>query len=306
MKYIDIIYGKITMNLRDLKYLIAVAKHQHFTKAAAACFVSQPTLSAQLKKLEDELAVSLFEKRGKKAHLTPIGEKIVLQAQQVLQQTEQLYALANTAKDPFSGQITLGIIPTIAPYLLPLILPVLKKQLPKLQLIIHEEKTQTVLHELRTGAIDAAILALPIDDKQLTAYHLYDEPFYLAVYKQHRLAQKSFKTVSINDLNDESLLLLEEGHCLRNNIVDACSHISTNEINDFRATSLMTLTQLVANQSGITLLPKLACDKTSQVIIKPFRKPVPYRRVALLWRENAPRSICYNTVAKVIHETVKN
>ncbi|WP_040953697.1 LysR substrate-binding domain-containing protein, partial [Coxiella burnetii] len=201
------------MNIRDLKYLLAVADSAHFGKAAEKCFVSQPTLSAQLKKLEEELGVRLFERNNKRVLITPIGQIIAAQVRVILQEVEKLKVLAQNAQDPFAGVFHLGIIPTLGPYLLPIILEIFKKRLPKLNLVVYENKTENILHELQQGRLDAVILALPVSAPNLVVQELFCEPFYVALPKHHPLAKK--KSVTLADLEKETLLLLEEGHCLR-------------------------------------------------------------------------------------------
>jgi LysR family hydrogen peroxide-inducible transcriptional activator len=277
------------MNLRDLRYLVALAEHKHFGKAADASFVSQPTLSTQIKKLEDELEVALVERTPRKILLTDVGREIASRARGVLNEIDQIRAIARRTKDPESGTLRLGIFPTLAPYLLPHIVPGLRERFPRLELLLVEEKTETLLERLREGRIDAAVLALPLHDDQLHTEFLFDEPFVLAVPAEHALASR--KALAIDDLADQSLLLLEDGHCLRDQALDVCQLAGANERDGFRATSLETLRQMVAANVGITLLPMLSVRppvvQSDAIHLLPFRGEAPSRRIALVWRKSS-------------------
>ncbi len=294
------------MNIRDLKYLITVAELKHFGKAAEACFVSQPTLSMQLKKLEDELDIQIFERNNKQVLTTVTGQALINQAQIILREVEQLKMIAQLARDPFAGIFRLGIIPTIAPYLLPHIMAPLKKQLPKLELYLLEEKTSRLIEELKTGKIDAAILALPINDNDFAEQLLYAEAFYVALPNDHYLNKK--KTLKLSDLANETVLLLDDGHCLRDQALEVCGMTTIREKSDFRATSLETLRQMVAAGSGITLLPELAIQnphgKNQSLHIIPFAKPAPKRDVAIIWRKNSSRAQVIEKIAYVIKQKI--
>ncbi|MCH9770587.1 MAG: LysR family transcriptional regulator, partial [Gammaproteobacteria bacterium] len=244
------------MNIRDLRYLVAVAEFKHFGKAAEHCYVSQPTLSMQLKKLEEELEVKLFERTNKQVLVTSIGTHVVAQAKKILAELDQLKSIAATAADPLAGEFRLGAIPTVAPYLLPQVLHDIKHELPKLELYIYENRTEDILKQLRQGLLDAIILALPIPAQGLTVTELYDEPFLVALSKKNPLSKE--KQINLKELKSQNLLLLEEGHCLRNQALDVCQKVGAGETNEFRATSLPTLCQMVALDMGVTLLPELA------------------------------------------------
>ena len=288
-------------SIRDLKYLIAIADLGHFGKAAEACFVSQPTLSAQVKKLEDELGVILFERNKKRILITPIGKMIVEKARLILQNCAELKITADNAKDPYAGIFRLGIIPTLGPYLLPKILRPLKKELPHLELIVHEDKTELILQQLKQGDLDAIILALPIVNEGFVIKELLHEPFYVALSKTHPLAHK--KTLSQRDLKNETLLLLSEGHCLRDQALEACALPTSSEKTGFQATSLETLRHLVSAGFGITLLPELSLSATqpnTNIIIKPFASPVPTRHIGMVWRESSARAQCCLKIEEVI------
>ena len=202
------------MNLRDLQYLVALAEHRHFSRAATASFVSQPTLSTQIRKLEDELGVALVERMPRKVLLTETGREIARRARGVLAEIDEIKAIAQRTRDPEAGQLRLGIFPTLGPYLLPHVVPLVRERLPRLALLLTEEKTEQVIKLLREGALDAGILALPLHEESLHAEFLFEEPFVLAVPDDHPLAQRKTR-LKLADLEDESLLLLEDGHCLR-------------------------------------------------------------------------------------------
>lgn len=289
------------MNIRDLKYLIAVAKHQHFGMAAQACHVSQPTLSAQLKKLEEELEVKLFERNNKKVLITTAGTQLLEQAKIILREVDQLKSLAKQTKDPLTGSFRLGTIPTLGPYWLPQVLPKLKTKLPKIDFFLHEEKTETLLQMLKVGKLDAAILALPVPNENFITQPLFEEKFFAAVPAQHRLGNK--KILKLEQLSDETLLLLDEGHCLRDQALEVCHMTRVTEKVEFRATSLETLRHMVAIGSGITLLPASAITTTvnsSLIRYIPFVKPAPFRSIAMIWRRTSVKNLCCEMIAKVV------
>jgi len=241
------------MNLRDLKYLVALADHKHFGRAAAACFVSQPTLSTQIRKLEDELGVPLVERAPRKVMLTPAGREAADRARRIVAEVEQMKEAARRSQDPEAGTVRLGIFPTLAPYLLPHVIPRVRERFPHLELLLVEEKSDELLTRLREGRLDAAILALPVLDDQLHTEFLFEEPFVLAVPGQHPLASRS--SLTLDELSEQRLLLLEDGHCLREQALDVCRLSGAHEKTGFRATSLETLRQMVAANVGATLLP---------------------------------------------------
>lgn len=277
------------MNLRDLRYLVALADHRHFGRAAAACFVSQPTLSTQIKKLEEELDVALVERAPRRVMLTPAGRDIAERARRILSEVEQLKEIARRTRDPEAGTVRLGLFPTLGPYLLPHAVPRIRKRFPRLELLLVEEKTETILHQLREGRLDAGILALPLHDDQLHVEPLFEEPFLLAVPESHPLAKRG--ALSLEDLANESLLLLEDGHCLRDQALDVCHLSGAGEKTGFRATSLETLRQMVAANVGITLLPTLAVKppvpRSENIHLLPFRDSRPSRQIAMVWRKSS-------------------
>jgi LysR family hydrogen peroxide-inducible transcriptional activator len=278
------------MNLRDLQYLVALAEHRHFSRAATASFVSQPTLSTQIKKLEDELGVALVERMPRKVLLTETGREIARRARGVLAEIDEIKAIAQRTRDPEAGQLRLGIFPTLAPYLLPHVVPLVRARLPRLALLLTEEKTEQVIKLLREGALDAGILALPLHEESLHAEFLFEEPFVLAVPDAHPLAH-STAPLKLADLRDESLMLLEDGHCLRDQALEVCQLAGAVEKVGFRATSLETLRQMVAANVGITLLPTLAVKPpmahTDNVHLIEFAGHAPSRRIALVWRKSS-------------------
>ncbi len=289
------------MNLRDLRYLVAVAHHRHFGHAAEACFVSQPTLSTQIKKLEEHLEVTLLERSSKGAMLTPVGAAVVAQAERILRAVDDLERIAEQHRDPYGGDLRLGIIPTVAPYLLPKILPAIRKSLPKLNVKLTEGQTAVITRMLRDGELDAIVVALPVDDDHLHAVHLYDEPFYFAASKQHPKA--GLKTVRVDDLEDEQVLLLEDGHCLRDQALEICKSHKAVENTNFRATSIETLRQMVAANIGVTLMPERAIGgRGGPVRYVPFRGEVPHRRIGVAWRDSATRGDLLERLAEVIRE----
>lgn len=280
------------MNLRDLRYFVALADTRHFGRAAEICFVSQPTLSTQLKKLEDELGVTLFERAPRNLLLTPAGEQILPHARQALAQVGLMQEVAKHIRDPEAASVRLGIFPTLAPYLLPHVVPNIRRRFPHLELLLVEEKTEALIQQLRSGMIDAAILAEPVIDEYFESMHLFTEPFVLALPENHPLTRQ--RTLGMGELEQQHLLLLEDGHCLRDQALAVCALSGAAEKDGFRATSLETLRQMVAAGVGITLLPILAVQPpvpdSPHIRLMPFRDPAPTRRIALYWRKSSVRS----------------
>ena len=277
------------MNLRDLRYLVALADHKHFGRAAVASFVSQPTLSTQLKKLEEEIGMALVERSPRNVMLTEVGEAVVARARVILREADEIKAIARRAKDPESGTVRIGIFPTLGPYLLPHIVPNIVARFPKLELILVEEKTELLLKKLHDGELDAVVLALPIHDDSLHAEFLFEETFVLALNKQHRLAKA--KRVKLHELADERLLLLDDGHCLRDQALEVCQMAGAGERSGFRATSLETLRHMVSANVGMTLMPALSvhapAPPSPNVTLIPFAEPAPHRRIAMIWRKTS-------------------
>lgn len=284
------------MNLRDLKYLVAVIEQGHFGRAAEVCFVSQPALSMQIKKLEDTLGVQLLERTNKAVLLTEAGKMICERAKNIMAQEKEIYALAKQTKDPFSGELHVGIIPTVAPYLLPHIMPGLKTCFPDLTFYLAELQTLQLLEKLKQGKLDIGLLALPVTDPELTSTTLYEEEFMLAVPNNHKLSKR--KSIKQTDLKDLSMLLLEDGHCLREHALTVCHSNKAVEARSFQATSLETLRHMIAAQVGITLMPKLACKENDGIAYIPFHSPKPTRTVGLIWRTSSAKKILLNSLSK--------
>ncbi len=294
------------MNIRDLKYLVAVAELKHFGHAADACHVSQPTLSTQLKKLEETLGVVVIERTNRQVLLSSVGEKIVLQAKRVLSEVDELTRIADQHRDPFGGDLRLGIIPTVAPYLLSHILGPIRTRFPNLRIQLNEGQTVDISARLKLGELDAIILALPLIDDQTEVRTLYIEPFYFALSTQHPMAGK--KQVALKDLAAERMLLLEDGHCLRDQALSVCDSAGAVENTNFRATSLETLRQMVCANVGTTLMPELALTRTAGLRYIPFehaaRASAPHREIGLCWRRASSRTELLEEMTKVLRVAV--
>ncbi len=294
------------MTLTELKYVVAVARERHFGMAAQACFVSQPTLSVAIKKLEDELELKIFERNANEVTVTPLGEEIVRQAQSVLEQASAIRDIAKRGKDPLAGPLRLGVIYTIGPYLLPDLVGQMIRHTPQMPLMLQENFTVKLLEMLRTGEIDCAILAEPFPDTGLATAQLYDEPFFAAVPMSHALAKQS--TVSTEQLRQETMLLLGTGHCFRDHVLEVCpefarfSSNNTGIAKSFEGSSLETIRHMVAAGIGVTLVPRLSIPKESlaakparkkaeDALVKylPFDGDAPTRRVVLAWRRSFTR-----------------
>lgn len=292
------------MNLRDLRYLVALADQRHFGKAAAACFVSQPTLSTQIRKLEEELGVALVERAPRKVMLTPVGQEVADRARRIVAEVEQMREVARRSQDPEAGSVRLGLFPTLGPYLLPHVVPRIRARFPKLELLLVEEKSDVLLARLREGRLDAGLLALPVNDDQLHAEFLFEEPFLLAVPEAHPLARR--EALAMRDLSQEKLLLLEDGHCLRDQALDVCQLAGAGEKSEFRATSLETLRQMVAANVGVTLLPALAVRppvaQPRNIHLLPFSDSQPSRRIAMVWRRSSAMAGFLLRLAEVFRE----
>ena len=302
------------MTLTELKYIVAVAREKHFGKAAEACFVSQPTLSVAIKKLEEELQVKLFERSANEVAVTPLGQEIIQQAQSVLEQAAQIKEIAKRGKDPLAGALRLGVIYTIGPYLLPPLVRQMIAQAPQMPLMLQENFTVKLLEMLRTGETDCAVLAEPFPDTGLAMAPLYDEPFMAAVPMAHPLAQQS--SVTAEQLKNETMLLLGNGHCFRDHVLEVCPEFARFSSNaegirrSFEGSSLETIKHMVAAGMGVTLVPRLSVpkealeprkrkkDEDAYVKYLPIRDAAggapPSRRVVLAWRRSFTR---YEAVA---------
>ncbi|MFO1375494.1 MAG: LysR substrate-binding domain-containing protein [Steroidobacteraceae bacterium] len=295
------------MNLRDLRYLVALADTRHFGRAAERCHVSQPTLSAQLKKLEEYLGAPLVERQPRQIAFTPLGTQVVERARRLLAEADDIQSLAQASRDPLSGRLSIALIPTVGPYLLPGVAARLRRRLPKLKLQLFEYQTAPLLQKLRAGEIDAGILALPVETDGLETRALYEEPFVVALPERHPLAAQA--SVRRSDIEGETLLLLEDGHCLRDQALEVCSRLKVHEDQDYRATSLETLRQMVAAGAGITLLPELATlgpfSHTRGLVVRPFTKPVPGRTIGAVWRRSTTREAAIRAIGDVVAEAMK-
>ena len=307
----DRVNGGGVMNLRDLKYIIAVAESRHFGKAAERCFVSQPTLSGQIKKLEDQLGIAIFERTNRSVEITPVGEEILANARRIMEQADGIEQVARAYQDPLAGPLRIGAIPTLSPYLMPLILAPLKQQLPQMKLILSEELTDTLLERLHDHEIDVALLATPIEEHELETLPLFDEPFWVAYSCDHAFYEKD--RISLRDLKKENLLLLAEGHCLADQAMDVChmkERQTHGEMADLRASSLETLIQLVGAGYGVTLVPALAMRGSwtagSGVVAQPLAIAGASRRVALVFRRSFPRRAALQALAGIILDNRPN
>ncbi|WP_108652721.1 DNA-binding transcriptional regulator OxyR [Dongshaea marina] len=288
------------MNFRDLEYLVALAKHKHFRHAAEACHVSQPTLSGQLRKLEQELGVSLVERSSRKVLFTEMGMQLVQQAQQVLLEAKKFSEMASAQHDEMSGPLRVGLIPTVGPYLLPRIVILLRERFPQLELFLYEAQTHQLVEQLASAELDCLILASVKETQHFSELSLYREPMLLALPSQHPLAKYPPKNLS--ELAGESLLMLSDGHCLRDQALGFCFSAGAGEDSSFQATSLETLRNMVAAGGGMTLLPELAISQHPQPGIEYLRleDPQPFREIVLAYRPGSALKQRYQQLARVI------
>jgi len=296
------------MTLTELKYIVAVARERHFGRAADACFVSQPTLSVAIKKLEDELRVVLFERGSTEVSLTVSGERIVVQAQRVLDEAARVKELAKQGKDPLSGALRVGVIYTIGPYLLPGLVRQLLKDAPQMPLLLNENFTVRLLELLKNGEVDVAILALPLPDAGVMVQPVYDEPFMIAVPRTHPWRKRS--AIAADDLKKETMLLLGSGHCFRDQVLEVCPELSRFATGaegiqkTFEGSSLETIRHMVASGLGVTVLPMSSIPekvpRDSLIAYLPFRKPAPERRVVLAWRKSFTRTAAIEALRQAI------
>ncbi|MDY0974000.1 hydrogen peroxide-inducible genes activator [Massilia sp. CFBP9012] len=300
------------MTLTELKYIVAVARAKHFGHAAEACFVAQPTLSVAIKKLEDELGVTLFERGGSEVSVTPLGAQIVAQAERVLEQTAAIKELAKQNKDPLAGPLRLGVIYTIGPYLLPPLVKNLIDTVPQMPLVLQENYTHKLLELLRQGELDAAIMALPLPDHGMSVQPLYDEPFVVAMPRSHPWAGR--KEISAEDLKSETMLLLGAGHCFRDQVLEVCPEMARFSApvagngmqRTFEGSSLETIRHMVASGIGLTVLPRASVadmrDPNGLLAYVPFSPPAPSRRVVIAWRKSFTRRAAIDAVVRAVGE----
>ncbi|MDK9724120.1 MAG: LysR substrate-binding domain-containing protein [Sterolibacteriaceae bacterium MAG5] len=290
------------MTLTELKYIVALARERHFGRAAEKCFVSQPTLSVAVKKLEDELGAILFERGQNDVRPTPVGEQIVAQAERVLAEASRVKELAEAAGDPLAGPLRIGAIYTIGPYLLPKLVPLVKERAPKMPLIIEESFTARLLESLKRGDLDVAVLALPIEEPGLVAQPVYDEAFRVLVPVGHAWARQ--KAIDPAHLLDEPLLMLGRGNCFRDQVLDLCTQAGHGGPQVLEGSSLETIRHMVASGVGITVMPATAVDgipKTDPLLrARPFVEPTPTRRIGLVWRASFPRHQAIDLVRKAL------
>jgi LysR family transcriptional regulator, hydrogen peroxide-inducible genes activator len=302
------------MTLTELRYIVTLAQEQHFGRAAERCYVSQPTLSIAVKKLEDELGVALFERTKSRVQPTPLGEQIVVQANLVLEQTATIRDMANSGKDQLSSPLSVGAIFTIGPYLLPKFIPHLQQMANRMPLYVEENYTHNLRKKLRNGELDVIIVALPFNEPDVVTQVLYEEPFVVLMPKDHAFAKR--KTITPDDLNSEQLLLLGEGHCFRDQVLTTCPHLQQMPEDDgspsnirtaAEGSSLETLRHMVASGLGITVLPLCAAESplyaSDLLITRPFTSPSPTRSVVLAWRASFPRHKAVDALRKAIQMT---
>lgn len=294
------------MNLRELEYLVAIDDERHFNKAAARCFVSQPTLSGQLKKLESELGVMLVERNTRQVVMTEVGSVVSELARKVLAEIKQIREVAESFDDPMAGELNIGLIPTVAPYLLPHIMPAIKKHYPGLKLWLHEYQTSVLLEKLKRAELDVLILALPVDSNEFSELNLFKEAFELAVPDDFPLAKQ--KKISLSDINNKEMMLLEEGHCLRGQALDVCFMAGATENNEFHASSMETLRHMVGEGMGMTLIPELAVpakqSKNDVIRYLPFEEPRPSRQIGLLYRKGSYREVAFKNLQQLIQSVI--
>lgn len=296
------------MTLTELKYIVAVARERHFGRAAEACFVSQPTLSVAIRKLEEELGVVLFERGGSEIGVTPVGLRVVAQAQKVLEESANLREIARQGHDPLEGPLRVGIIYTVGPYLLPYLVPEQIRQTPQMPLLLQENYTTRLLELLRQGEIDCAILALPLPETGFAQAALYDEPFFVALPRNHPWANE--KQIEARRLKEETMLLLGTGHCFRDQVLEVCPELSRYSASSegiqrtFEGSSLETIRHMVAAGIGITVLPASALGvqgaEGKLLRFVPFKPPVPDRRIVLVWRKSFPRLSAIEALARCV------
>ncbi|BCN92246.1 LysR family transcriptional regulator [Thiomicrorhabdus immobilis] len=284
------------MTLNELKYIVAVAKEKHFRKASEICFVSQPTLSVAIKKLEDELGVTLFERRKQDVLVTPIGKQIIGIAEEILERSKDIKQIAKEAQGDLTTELKIGAIYTIAPYLLPKLIPSFHKIAPNIPLVIEENYTHVLADKLKSGELDIVILSLPFDEPNIETYNLYEETFSAIVPNEHPLAN-STKPVDLESLEDETILLLGSGHCFRDQVVEAFPGLTNLNLQNsrlqktFEGSSLETIRYMVSSGAGISIFPCTSLSERDEELftIKPIKSPVPKRTVALAWRKTFSR-----------------
>ncbi len=296
------------MTLTELRYIVAVSRELHFGKAAASCFVSQPTLSVAVKKLEEELGLAIFERHQQDVTITPTGQRIIEQAQHTLEQSTIIKQIAEEGKDQLKGNLRVGVIYTTGPYLLPRIIPLLNERAPELTLIIEEDYTHKLSEKLKTGELDIIIISTPFDLPGITTSVLYKEPFIVALPLGHHLAKKKF--IKADDLIEETLLLLRSGNCFRDQVMEACPACKSDTFSrhtiqkTLEGSSIETIRQMVAAGSGVTILPCTSINEdlgvNNLLTFRPFTKPIPEREIAIAYRNSFPRQKLIQLISDVI------
>ena len=291
------------MTLNELRYIVAVAQELSFGRAAAKCFVSQPALSVAIQKLEDELGAPLFERGKSEVTVTPVGERIVEQAQRVLEEAARIREIAQAGRNQLVGPLKLGVIYTVAPYLLPDLIPALHARAPEMPLDLEENLTEVLEAELKSGRLDAAIVALPFAPPGVATLFLYEEPFQVVVPAEHKWARR--KSVHPDELSGEHAILLNVGHCFRDQVLDACPELNRQDVPTARTNSLETVRNMVASGLGVSVLPRDALTPkyhSRLVVPVPFAKPAPSRRVALAYRKSFPRPQAIEVLREAVAE----
>ena len=291
------------MTLNELRYIVAVAQERSFGRAAAKCFVSQPALSVAIQKLEDELGTQLFERGKSEVSVTPVGARVVEQAQLVLEEAARIREIARAGRNQLVGSLKLGVIYTVAPYLLPDLIPVLHLRAPEMPLELEENLTEVLEVELKSGRLDAAIIALPFAPPGVATVFLYEEPFQVVVPSEHKWAKR--RSVHPDELVGEHAILLNVGHCFRDQVLDACPELNRQDVPTARTNSLETVRNMVASGLGVSVLPRDALTPkyhSNLVVPVPFTKPAPSRRIALAWRKSFPRPQAIEALRAAIAE----
>jgi LysR family hydrogen peroxide-inducible transcriptional activator len=287
------------MNLRDFTYLVALAENRSFKTAAKICNCTHPTLSMQIKKLEEYLQIQLFERNNKNVSLTPLGQEIYKIAKEIGKLEADIKAISKTSRNPFEGEIKIGAFPTLAPFYYPKIVPLLTKNFPDLKLFLIEDKSNNLIEMLENGEIDIAFLAMPVKNNNFIGYEVFEDEFFIAVPQKHSLAK--LNKIKINDLKEEKLFLLNEGHCLRDQSLEFCKLAKINENQTFRGTSIETLRNMVLAGMGITIIPKVAATEVDGIkYLKIESKNATSRKIGIYWRKQSYRIGLYEKIAKSI------
>ncbi len=289
------------MTLNELRFIVAVAQERNFRRAAEKAFISQPALSLAIQKLEEDLGLKIFERGKNEVTVTPIGNAIVEQAQRVLEEAERIRAIAEQGKNQLAAPLHIGIIHSVSPYLLPDLIPALKKVAPEMTLEVEENITANLESMLRNGKLDVLIIALPFGDGGILTRALYDEPFEVVVGKEHHWAER--RSIKAKELAEEKVLLLDSGHCFSNQVAEACPDLNHRGVDVRRGTSLETIRNMVASGLGITVLPASANSaryRSKLLSVIPFTKPVPSRRIALAWRKSLARTQAIDALAQAV------